>query len=126
LYQKVVIVGRLGQDPEMRYLPDGTPVTSFSVATDRRWKDRNGQAQERTTWFRVSVWGPQAEACTQYLAKGRTVLVEGEMQEPKPYQAKSGEWRASLDVKAQRVQFLGGRSEGQDTDAATEEEELPF
>ncbi|HHX65960.1 MAG TPA: single-stranded DNA-binding protein, partial [Chloroflexi bacterium] len=66
MYQKLVIVGRLGRDPEMRYTPDGTPVTSFSVATDRRWTDSSGQQQERTVWFRVTAWRRLAETCSQY------------------------------------------------------------
>jgi single-strand DNA-binding protein len=111
MYQKTIIIGRLGRDPEMRYTAQGTPVTSFSVATDRVWTDQGGQRQERTTWFRVSAWGRQAEICNQYLSKGRLVMVEGELQEPKPYQSRDGEWRASLDMRAVNVQFLGGRTE---------------
>jgi single-strand DNA-binding protein len=70
MYQRLVLVGRLGRDPEMRYTPDGTPVTSFSVATDRRWTDASGQQQERTVWFRVTAWRRLAETCNQYLRKG--------------------------------------------------------
>ena len=76
MYQKVIIVGNLGGDPELRYTPQGDPVTSFSVATNRRWTGRDGQPGEETCWFRVSVWGKQAESCNQYLSKGRQVLVE--------------------------------------------------
>ena len=77
MYQKVIIVGNLGTDPEMRYMPDGTAVTNFSVATNRRWTDRaTGEPREETTWFRVSVWRQQAETANQYLSKGRQVLVE--------------------------------------------------
>jgi single-strand DNA-binding protein len=112
MYQRVIIVGRLGRDPEMRYTAQGTPVTSFSVATDRVWNDQNGQRQESTTWWRVSVFGRQAETANQYLSKGRMVLIEGEVQEPKPYQSRDGEWRASLDLRAFSVKFLGGRGEG--------------
>jgi len=133
MYQRLIIVGRLGRDPEVRYTPQGTAVTSFSVATDRTWTDQSGQKQERTTWFRVSVWGKQAESCNQYLAKGRMVLVEGELSEPKPYQRKDNrEWVASLDVRASNVRFLGGGS-GQTAAQTTEpadsildEEEIPF
>jgi single-strand DNA-binding protein len=139
MYQRTIIIGRLGRDPEMRYTPQGTAVTSFSVATDRSWTDQSGQRQDRTTWFRVSAWGKLGEICNQYLAKGRQVMVEGELQEPKPYQARDGEWRASLDLRAVNVQFLGGRSEGGGTAAAPsgeaeqasggpilDEEEIPF
>ena len=75
MYQKLIIVGNLGRDPEMRYTPDGTPVTNFSVATNRRWTDASGQQQERTVWFRVSAWRRLAETCNQYLSKGRQVMV---------------------------------------------------
>lgn len=138
MYQKIIIIGRLGRDPEMRYTAQGTAVTSFSVATDRSWTDQSGQRQERTTWFRVSAWGRQAETCNQYLSKGRLVMVEGELQEPKPWQSRDGEWRASLEIRANNVQFLGGRSDGgsapqdrstdQEDDNAPvlDEEEIPF
>jgi len=111
MYQKIIIIGRLGRDPEMRYTQGGHPVTSFSVATDRRWTDSSGQQQERTVWFRVSAWRRLAETCNQYLSKGRLVMVEGEMAEPKPYQSRDGEWRASLDITAREVKFLGGRGD---------------
>ena len=112
MYQKVILIGRLGRDPEMRYTPDGTPVTSFSVATDRGWTDASGQQQERTVWFRVSAWRRLAETCNQYLTKGRLVFIEGTLVEPKPYQGNDGTWRATLDVTAQNVKFLGGREGG--------------
>jgi len=133
MYQKTIIIGRLGREPEMRYIESGKAVTSFSVATDRSWTDANGQKQERTVWFRVSAWGKLGEICNQYLAKGRQVMVEGELTEPKPYQAKDGEWRASLDLTAREVKFLGGKSdnasqgESQTAVAVSEEEEaIPF
>lgn len=138
MYQKLILIGRLGRDPEMRYTPDGTPVTSFSVATDRRWTDSSGQQQSRTVWFRVTAWRRLAETCNQYLTKGRLVMVEGEVQEPRVYQGRDGEWRASLDVTARNIQFLGGRNDtaGGSTYEAEEggggagetmdEEEIPF
>ena len=80
MYHKVIVVGNLGRDPEMRYMPDGTAITSFSMATSRRWNDKStGQPVEETMWFRVSVFGRQAEAVNQYLSKGRPVLVEGHL-----------------------------------------------
>ena len=131
MYQRLIIVGRLGRDPEMRYTPQGTPVTSMNVATDRSWTDASGQRQDRTTWFRVSVWGKQAEMCNQYLAKGRLVLVEGEI-EASGWVDKEGKPRASLELRARNVRFLGGRGEqgegagerGQSP--AGEEGDLPF
>jgi len=124
MYQKLIIVGRLGRDPEMRYTPNGTPVTNFTVATDRRWTDQNGQLQERTVWFRVAAWRRLAETCNQYLSKGRMVLVEGELQEPEPFQGRDGTWRASLQVTARNVQFLGGRGEEPSVPGEEEEPEL--
>ncbi len=129
MYQKVILVGRLGRDPEMRYTPDGKPVASFSVATDRHWTDANGQRQEKTVWFRVTAWGKQAETCNTYLAKGRQVMVEGELDEPRAYQGKDGQWRASLDVRASNVRFLSGRNEVSAQPAIPDglgDEDLPF
>ncbi|MGC9359432.1 MAG: single-stranded DNA-binding protein [Anaerolineae bacterium] len=111
MYQKLIIIGNLGRDPEMRYTPDGTPVTSFSVATNKRWTTSDGQQGERTVWFRVTAWRRLAETCSQYLTKGRQVLVEGELQEPQVWQGRDGEWRASLEVTAYTVKFLGGRGD---------------
>ena len=79
MYHKVVIVGNLGGDPELRYTPSGQAVTNFSVATNRTWTDNNGNQQKETVWFRVSTWGKLAEVCNQYLSKGRQVMVEGRL-----------------------------------------------
>ena len=110
MYQRTIVVGNLGRDPELRYTPDGTPVASFSVAANRRWTDRDGGQQEKTTWFRVSAFGRQAEICNQYLAKGRLVVVEGEV-DASAWIAQDGTPRASLDLRARTVRFLGGRRE---------------
>ena len=136
MYQKLILIGRLGRDPEMRYTQDGTPVTSFSVATDRHWTDKSGQPQKRTTWFKVSAWRKLAETCNQYLTKGKQVMVEGELSEPKPYQKRDGTYGASLDVTAYTVKFLGSREdstgpaatdeEGVAGGGAIEDEEIPF
>ena len=132
MYQQITIVGRLGRDPESRFLSDGTQVTSFSVATDRKWTAQDGQKQERTVWFRVSAWGKLGEVCNQYLTKGRLVMVVGELREPKPYQGRDGEWRASLDVTAREVKFLGGKGDSEQAGPATprpvadDTEDLPF
>lgn len=136
MYQKLILIGRLGRDPEMRYTPDGTPVTNFSVATDRRWTDASGQQQSRTVWFRVTAWRRLAETCNQFLTKGQLVMVEGELMEPKPFQGRDGTLRASLDVTANVVRFLSGRGEagapGIEEEAAggagetVGEEEIPF
>ena len=105
MYQRIVIMGRLGRDPEMRYTPQGRPVTTMSVATDRRWSNQEGEQQEETTWFRVTAWGRTAENCNQYLAKGRAVLVEGRMQS-RQYEDQQGQKRWSWDLVADRVVFL--------------------
>jgi single-strand DNA-binding protein len=138
MYQKLILIGNLGRDPEMRYTADGTPVTSFSVATNKRWTDQSGQQQERTVWFRVSAWRRLAETCNQYLSKGSRVLVEGELTEPRPWQGRDGEWHASLEVTAWTVRFLGGRGDADTSGSApadydaegpsdvTTEEEIPF
>lgn len=110
MYQHIVIVGNVGRDPEMRYTPSGDPVTNFSVAVNRRWTNRDGQPQEKTTWFRVSVFGRQAETVHQYVTKGRQVLVEGEV-DASAYMAQDGTPRASLDLRARNVRFIGTRAE---------------
>ena len=118
MYQKVVIVGNLGGDPELRYTPQGDAVTSFSVATNRRWTGGDGQPAEETIWFRVSVWGKQAESCNQYLSKGRQVLVEGRLTPdretggPRVWTGNDGRPRASFELRALSVQFLGGGGGG--------------
>jgi single-strand DNA-binding protein len=109
-------------------------VTSFSVATDRRWTDASGQQQQRTVWFHVAAWRRLAEICNQYLAKGRLVFIEGELAEPKPFQGRDGQWRASLEVTAQNVQFLGGKESSDNStgvsdkpdEVGLDQEEIPF
>lgn len=96
MYQQLTLVGNLGHDPEMRYTPNGTPVTSFSLAVNRSWTDHNGDRQERTTWFRISIWNKQAEVCAQYLTKGRQVLVIGEVNEARPWIDQEGNARAGI------------------------------
>jgi single-strand DNA-binding protein len=117
MYQQITLVGNLGGDPEMRYLPNGTAVTNFSLATNRKWKGSDGQMQEETVWWRISVFGSQAEACNQYLSKGRQVLVEGRMRPdpntggPRVWQRNDGGYGASYELSAQTVRFLGGRQD---------------
>jgi len=115
MYQKIFLAGNLGRDPELRYTPNGTPVTQFSVATNEKWTGQDGQQQERTIWWRVSVWGKQGEAVSQYLRKGSQVFVEGRMDPdpetggPKLWTRKDGRTGASYEVVARRVQFVGKR-----------------
>ena len=114
MYQRLVLVGNLGRDPEMRYTPQGTPVTSFPVATSRRYNTADGQQKQETVWFRISVWGKQAETVNQYLTKGRKVLVEGTLLGddnggPRIWTDKEGKPRASFEVRAISVQFLDSK-----------------
>ncbi len=104
---KVILVGNLGSDPEMRYTPSGQGVCEFRVATNESWNDKNGQRQERTEWHRIVVWGKRAEVCSKYLSKGRSVYVEGRIQ-TRTYDDKEGNKRYITEIVAQDVQFLGG------------------
>ena len=112
-YQKIVGVGNLGTDPEMRYLPSGKAVTNFSVAANNTYVNKDGERVSQVTWFRVSVFGKQAESCNEYLKKGSLVLVEGRLNPdkdtggPRIWKTESGEARASFDVTANDVRFLG-------------------
>ena len=118
MYHKVILVGNLGRDPEMRYSPSGQAVTNFSIATSEKWTDTQGQLQERTIWWRISAWGKLAETCNQYLKKGKQVLVEGRMNadpkgNPRVFQRQDGTTGASFEVTAFTVKFLGTRSDAQ-------------
>jgi single-strand DNA-binding protein len=139
MFHKVILVGNLGRDPEMRYTPSGQAVTNLSVATNRTYTDNAGNQVKQTIWFRVSVWGKQAESSHQYLRKGRQVLVEGRLNpddngNPRIWNAQDGTPRASFEVTAETVRFLGGAGEGgaaasQDEPvlgAPESEDEIPF
>lgn len=104
---KVILVGRLGQNPEVKYTPSGAAVANFSVATNESWTDKAGQKQERTEWHRIVVWNKLAELCGQYLTKGRQAYVEGRLQ-TRQWQDKDGQTKYTTEVQAQTVQFLGG------------------
>ena len=105
---KVILVGNLGRDPEMRYMPSGDAIASFSVATTDTWKDKSGAKQERTEWHRISMFGKQAEIAGQYLKKGSSVYIEGRLQTRK-WTDKEGQERQTTEVVADRMQMLGGR-----------------
>ena len=127
MYQQITLIGHLGADPELRHTQDGTPVTSFRVATNRRWRAQDGTAQEETVWFGISAWERQAELCNQYLAKGQRVLVVGEIREPRIYTDREGNTRASLDVRARNVRFLSSLDGAQSTAPdQSEGEDIPF
>jgi len=143
-YQKVILVGNLGRDPEMRYTPTGTAVTNFSIATNRQYTSSNGEKVKETVWFRVSAFGRQAEITNQYLKSGRQVMVEGRINPdkatggPRVYQRQDGTHAASYEIVAERVVFLG-RGDGGEGGAGAEayqgapsepdsvvEDEIPF
>lgn len=111
MINKVILIGNLGRDPEVRFTTGGRPVAQLSVATTDVWMDQNNQRQERTEWHRVVVWGKQAETCGQYLSKGRQVYVEGRLQ-TRSYEDKDGVKKYTTEVVAQTVKFLGGRDGG--------------
>ncbi len=112
-FNKITIVGNLGRDPELRYTPQGTAVCSFTMASNERRKDKNGMQQDFTTWFRVTVWGKQAETVSKYLSKGRSVYVEGRLH-IEEWQDRDGKQRYTLEVNATDVHFIdsGNASEG--------------
>ena len=132
MYQNLILVGNLGKDPELRYTPDGSAVTNFSLATHRRFTDSSGERSEETTWFRVSVWGRTAESCAEYLRKGSRVLVEGRLTpdpgtgSPRLWTRRNGSTAASYDVTAHRVVFLSGRTERATDEREAEVDALPF
>ncbi len=105
---RVILVGNLGRDPELRYIPSGQAVANFTLATNDRWRDKEGNNQERTEWHRIVVWGKSAENCAQYLQKGRSVYIEGRLQ-TREWEDKDGNKRQTTETIAQTVQFLGGR-----------------
>ena len=109
-FNKIILVGNLGRDPELKYTPQGNPVCNFSVATNERRRDRAGEQQDVTTWFRVSVFGRQAETAAQYLVKGRPVYIEGRLR-LEEWTDREGRVRQSLEVVATDVQFIGGRQD---------------
>jgi len=138
MYQKLIIVGRLGRDPEMRFTPTGQAVTSFSVATDRQYTDQSGKPVKETVWFRVTAWGKLAETCNNYLQKGKLVLIEGRLTVdaksggPRTWVGQDGQPRASYEVTAQTVKFLSQKSESTSESGTDEDmeiapsEEIPF
>lgn len=117
MYESITLVANLGGDPESRFTPSGKQVTNFNIATNRQWTDNNGEKMKETIWWKVSVWGKQAEACNTYLKKGSKVLVVCRMDAdqatggPRVWEAKDGTHRANYEVIAQTVRFLSSRGE---------------
>lgn len=135
---KVILVGHLGRDPELRYTPSGTAVANFTLATNDAWTDKSGEKQERTEWHRIVVWGKQAEIAGEYLTKGKQVFVEGSLQ-TREWNDKEGNKRQTTEVRAQRLIMLGrgeGRAEAAGSSRSAEadqgaepqmsEDDIPF
>ena len=108
---KVILVGNLGRDPEVRYTQNGNAVANLNLATNEVWNDKSGQRQERTEWHRIVVWGKQAEIAKEYLSKGRQIYVEGSLQ-TRQWEDKDGQKRYTTEIRCQRFVMLGGRGEG--------------
>lgn len=137
-YQKIMVVGNLGRDPEMRYLPSGQAVTNFNMATNHQYTASNGERVKETTWFRISAWGRQAETCNQYLKTGSKVLVEGRLKPdketggPRVYERRDGSTGSSYEITADRVVFMSGRDDQASDQGAgpgdelIDEDEIPF
>ncbi len=131
MYQQITLIGNLGNDPELRYTPSGVPVASFNLAVKKSWTDAEGGKQEKTTWFRVTAWRKLAEIAAQYLAKGKQVLIVGELEDARAFTDKEGNNRASLEVTAQTIKFLGTKDAGGNTPVPAsadvgDGEDIPF
>lgn len=129
---KVILVGNLGQDPEIRYIQNGSAVANFSLATSESWKDKTGQKQERVEWHRIVAWGKLAEICGEYLSKGNQVYIEGRLQTNK-WQDKEGKDRYTTEVVANNMVMLGQRGNKQlppanqsDNSGFEDSEDIPF
>ncbi|MGE0762060.1 MAG: single-stranded DNA-binding protein [Bdellovibrionales bacterium] len=121
---KVILVGRLGTDPEVKTVSGGNTVARLSLATSETWNDKNGQKQERTEWHRVVVWGKLAELCGRYLSKGRQVYIEGRIQ-TRQWEDQQGQKRYTTEVVAQTVQFLGAGQASAGANQQQHDSELP-
>lgn len=141
MVNKVILVGNLGRDPEVRTTPSGQPVATFSVATNRRWKDRDGNRQEQTEWHNIVCWGRQAEIAGQYLTKGKQIFVEGRLQTRSWDDRETGEKKYKTEIVCDNFQMLGQRGDGggadsytrppaappsQVADAGPEDDDIPF
>ena len=138
MLNKVMVIGNLGADPEMRYTANGSAVTNFNVATNREYTTTDGERRQETEWFRVVTWNRLAEICSQYLSKGRQVYVEGRLQ-TRSWEGQDGQTRYRTELVAETVKFLGGRDGGggaqeplggvpvgRDADGDVDPDDLPF
>jgi len=137
MLNKVFLIGNLGRDPEIRTTPSGQSLAKFSIATTDRWRDREGNRQERTEWHNIVCWGRQAEIAGQYLSKGRQIFVEGRLQTDSWEDRESGQKRYRTEIVCNNFQMLGGRGDGPDSqpeppdtdssfDAGAEDDDIPF
>ena len=125
-FNKITVVGNLGRDPELRYTPQGNAVCNFSMATNEKKRDKSGESQDVTTWFRITLWGKQAENASKYLTKGSSVYIEGRLR-VEEWSDRDGKSRFTLDVHATDMQFLGGsRGGGGDEMSGGHESENDF
>lgn len=124
MFNKAIITGRLGQDPEVRYTQDGTAVTNLSVATSESFNDKDGKRQEKTEWHKVVIWGKQAENVAQYLGKGRLAQIEGKLQ-TRSFEDKEGNTRYVTEIKANNVVFLPSNNGGSGQDDAGSSDDAP-
>jgi single-strand DNA-binding protein len=115
---KVILIGRLGRDPELKYTPSGAPVCNFSLATDSAWKDKTGEQKQQTEWHKIITWGKLAEICSQYLTKGKQIYIEGSIRSRQWDDKQTGQKRTAYEIVAQRMQMLGSRSESERPAAA--------
>ncbi len=127
---KVILIGNLGKDPELRYTPSGTAVGNFNIATNEVWTDKNGEKQTRTEWHRIVTWGKLAETCGEFLVKGKQVYVEGSIQ-TRSWDDKEGNKRTTTEVRAQRVVMLGraeerAMEEAMPVEEKSEDSDVPF
>lgn len=135
MYQQIILIGNLGSDPELRHTASGTPVCAFRMAVNKHWTTPEGEKREKTVWFRVTTWKKQAELVNQYLAKGKQVMVIGEVEEASVFVNKAGDPAASLEVTATTIKFMGGGDSSEEATARkvaqavskrVSEEDIPF
>jgi single-strand DNA-binding protein len=125
MVNKVILIGRLGKDPEVRYTPDGTMVTNFNLATDEQRKDKNGEKIQRTEWHKIVTWGKLAEICGNYLVKGKLVFVEGRIQ-TRSWEDKDGVKRYTTEIIASNMQMLDSKGQNKTGDSSGEADSATF
>lgn len=125
MINKAILVGRLGKDPEVRYLQDGTAVVSMSLATDESWKDKNGERKKKTEWHRVVVFGKLADICAEFLNKGSLVYIEGKIQ-TRSWEDKDGNKRSTTEIRADAMKMLDGKKDSGKSVGRGRDEDVPM